>query len=196
MDRQLWCWLRVTSARLVPTLSAAMAALRAERPLHPSTERACAQTLPAGDSTEIGEKGVNLSGGQKQRIAIARAAYADADVYILDDPLSAVDVHVGRHIFDNVVQGADLYPLPAAACSQARVPRMQGHLALLQCPALSRFANMCFAAARTGCISIATALRYACSTAHPASHQGPAPAALLRAGMPAHASVPERRTRT
>ena len=64
-----------------------------------------AQILPAGDSTEIGEKGVNLSGGQKQRIAIARAVYADADIYVLDDPLSAVDVHVGAHIFRNVVQG-------------------------------------------------------------------------------------------
>lgn len=52
--------------------------------------------LPAGDMTEIGEKGINLSGGQKQRVSIARAAYADADVYIMDDPLSAVDAHVAR----------------------------------------------------------------------------------------------------
>lgn len=64
------------------------------------------QILPAGDATEIGEKGVNLSGGQKQRISVARAVYADADIYIFDDPLSAVDVHVGAHIFKNVVQGA------------------------------------------------------------------------------------------
>ena len=69
-----------------------------------------AQILPAGDSTEIGEKGVNLSGGQKQRIAIARAVYADADIYVLDDPLSAVDVHVGAHIFRNVLQGEALGP--------------------------------------------------------------------------------------
>ena len=55
--------------------------------------------LPAGDSTEIGEKGINLSGGQKTRVAIARAVYADADVYLLDDPLSAVDAHVGSEIF-------------------------------------------------------------------------------------------------
>ncbi|KAG8247924.1 Canalicular multispecific organic anion transporter 1 [Homalodisca vitripennis] len=59
--------------------------------------------LPAGDNTEIGEKGINLSGGQKQRVSLARAVYNDADTYLLDDPLSAVDSHVGRHIFDNVI---------------------------------------------------------------------------------------------
>ncbi|CRL02706.1 CLUMA_CG015844, isoform A [Clunio marinus] len=58
--------------------------------------------LPAGDQTEIGEKGINLSGGQKQRVALARAVYSEADIYLLDDPLSAVDSHVGKHIFDNV----------------------------------------------------------------------------------------------
>ncbi|GBM74838.1 Multidrug resistance-associated protein 1 [Araneus ventricosus] len=59
--------------------------------------------LPGGDYTEIGEKGVNLSGGQKQRISIARAVYQDADIYLLDDPLSAVDSHVGAHIFHHVI---------------------------------------------------------------------------------------------
>ncbi|DBB06529.1 TPA: hypothetical protein ACH3X1_012074 [Trebouxia sp. C0004] len=63
------------------------------------------EMLPAGVDTEIGEKGINLSGGQKQRIALARAVYSDADFYIMDDPLSAVDVHVGRHIFDNCISG-------------------------------------------------------------------------------------------
>ncbi|XP_015122091.1 multidrug resistance-associated protein 1 isoform X1 [Diachasma alloeum] len=61
------------------------------------------QMLPAGDQTEIGEKGINLSGGQKQRVALARAVYSDSDVYFLDDPLSAVDSHVGKHIFENVI---------------------------------------------------------------------------------------------
>ncbi|CAK9296811.1 unnamed protein product [Gordionus sp. m RMFG-2023] len=61
--------------------------------------------LPNGDDTEIGEKGVNLSGGQKQRLSLARAVYRKKliDIYLFDDPLSSVDVHVGRHIFENVL---------------------------------------------------------------------------------------------
>nr|XP_003409027.1 canalicular multispecific organic anion transporter 1 [Loxodonta africana] len=61
------------------------------------------EILPGGDLAEIGEKGINLSGGQKQRISLARATYQDADIYILDDPLSAVDAHVGKHIFNKVL---------------------------------------------------------------------------------------------
>jgi ATP-binding cassette subfamily C (CFTR/MRP) protein 1 len=48
-------------------------------------------------------QGINLSGGQKQRVSLARAVYSNADVYFLDDPLSAVDSHVGKHIFENVI---------------------------------------------------------------------------------------------
>ncbi|KAF9207493.1 hypothetical protein BGZ49_000308 [Haplosporangium sp. Z 27] len=59
--------------------------------------------LPAGDMTEIGERGINLSGGQKQRVSLARAAYEDADVYLLDDPLSAVDAHVDQHLWQNLI---------------------------------------------------------------------------------------------
>jgi ABC-type multidrug transport system fused ATPase/permease subunit len=55
--------------------------------------------LQAGDMTVIGERGVNVSGGQKARIALARAAYADADIFLFDDPLSAVDSVVARRIF-------------------------------------------------------------------------------------------------
>lgn len=61
--------------------------------------------LPNGDQTEIGERGITVSGGQKQRLNIARAIYFDADLILMDDPLSAVDAHVGRHIFDNAIMG-------------------------------------------------------------------------------------------
>uniref|UniRef100_A0A672Z8T8 ATP-binding cassette, sub-family C (CFTR/MRP), member 5 n=1 Tax=Sphaeramia orbicularis TaxID=375764 RepID=A0A672Z8T8_9TELE len=60
--------------------------------------------LPNADLTEIGERGANLSGGQRQRISLARALYSDRDVYILDDPLSALDTHVANHIFNNAIR--------------------------------------------------------------------------------------------
>lgn len=53
--------------------------------------------------TRIGEKGITLSGGQKQRICIARAAYEDTQIVLLDDPLSAVDAHVGQHLLENCI---------------------------------------------------------------------------------------------
>lgn len=59
--------------------------------------------LSAGDQTMIGEKGINLSGGQKQRVSIARAIYADADIYIFDDPLSALDSHVAQNVYEKVM---------------------------------------------------------------------------------------------
>jgi ATP-binding cassette, subfamily C (CFTR/MRP), member 1 len=61
--------------------------------------------LPAGDQTELGERGVNVSGGQQARVCLARALYRSdiAELYLLDDPLSAVDMHVGRHIFERCV---------------------------------------------------------------------------------------------
>ncbi|KAI4736070.1 ABC multidrug transporter-like protein [Aureobasidium sp. EXF-12298] len=61
--------------------------------------------LPNGDLTEIGERGITVSGGQKQRLNIARAIYFNADIVLMDDPLSAVDAHVGRHIMDNAICG-------------------------------------------------------------------------------------------
>ena len=71
--------------------------------LKPDIER-----LPAGDDTLIGERGVNLSGGQKARVALARAVYSDADVYLFDDPLSAVDVVVGSKIFQHVLSNSGM----------------------------------------------------------------------------------------
>ncbi|KAJ6164592.1 Metal resistance protein YCF1 [Penicillium chermesinum] len=72
------------------------------------TVEACAllddfKTLPDGDQTEVGERGISLSGGQKARLTLARAVYARADIYLLDDVLSAVDQHVGRHIINKVL---------------------------------------------------------------------------------------------
>ena len=67
------------------------------------------EMLPGGDQTEIGEKGINLSGGQKQRVAVARAVYSNADTYLLDDPLSAVDAHVGKFMFKNVLSNKTGY---------------------------------------------------------------------------------------
>lgn len=61
------------------------------------------ELLPRGDLTIVGERGVSLSGGQKARINLARAVYRKADIYLLDDPLSAVDTHVGKHIFERCI---------------------------------------------------------------------------------------------
>ena len=61
------------------------------------------EMLPGGDQTEIGEKGINLSGGQKQRVSVARSVYNNGSLYLLDDPLSAVDAHVGKHMFEKVI---------------------------------------------------------------------------------------------
>ncbi|GJV24846.1 ABC transporter C family member 2 isoform X1 [Tanacetum coccineum] len=60
--------------------------------------------LPGGDLTEIGERGVNISGGQKQRVSMARAVYSNSDVYVFDDPLSALDAHVARQVFEKCVK--------------------------------------------------------------------------------------------
>uniref|UniRef100_A0A3B3BJB3 Multidrug resistance-associated protein 4 n=1 Tax=Oryzias melastigma TaxID=30732 RepID=A0A3B3BJB3_ORYME len=72
--------------------------------------RACAlkrdiELLPGGDLAMVGDRGTNLSGGQKARVSLARAVYQDADIYLLDDPLSAVDAEVGRHLFEECICG-------------------------------------------------------------------------------------------
>ena len=59
------------------------------------------ESLPGGDLTEIGEKGINLSGGQKARISIARAAYSQSDIYLFDDPLAALDYYVAKQVFES-----------------------------------------------------------------------------------------------
>uniref|UniRef100_A0ABI0NUM2 ATP binding cassette subfamily C member 13 n=1 Tax=Bos taurus TaxID=9913 RepID=A0ABI0NUM2_BOVIN len=79
-----------------------------QKQLYERVLEACAllpdlEQLPNGDQTEIGEKGVNISGGQKHRVCLARAVYSGADIYLLDDPLSAVDVHVAKQLFEKVI---------------------------------------------------------------------------------------------
>ncbi|KAJ1665516.1 hypothetical protein EV178_003158 [Coemansia sp. RSA 1646] len=66
------------------------------------------KTWTNGDKTVIGERGINISGGQRARLALARTVYSKADIYVLDDPLSAVDAHVKRHILDNVIMDSGL----------------------------------------------------------------------------------------
>lgn len=61
--------------------------------------------LPFGDSSLVGDRGISLSGGQKARVNLARAVYSDRDIYLLDDPLSAVDTEVGKHLFDKCIRG-------------------------------------------------------------------------------------------
>ncbi|KAJ2759906.1 ATP-binding cassette glutathione S-conjugate transporter ycf1, partial [Coemansia sp. BCRC 34490] len=61
-----------------------------------------------GDNTLIGENGINISGGQRTRLSLARTVYSKADIYVLDDPLSAVDAHVKRHILENVIMDSGL----------------------------------------------------------------------------------------
>ena len=70
--------------------------LLSDSPMHDQSILTKGWFPTAGDRTEMGERGINLSGGQKQRISIARAVYADADVYFFDDPLSALDAKVGQ----------------------------------------------------------------------------------------------------
>ncbi|XP_063981696.1 ATP-binding cassette subfamily C member 4-like [Diachasmimorpha longicaudata] len=77
-------------------------------PRYRQVVRACALTrdfhqLPQGDKTLVGERGTSLSGGQRARINLARAVYREADIYLFDDPLSAVDTHVGRNLFDGCI---------------------------------------------------------------------------------------------
>lgn len=79
---------------------------RFKRVLSDCSLQADLDMLPGGDMAEIGEKGINLSGGQKQRVSLARACYSNSDIYLIDDPLSALDSHVAKHVFDKVLSSS------------------------------------------------------------------------------------------
>ncbi|KAI9208345.1 P-loop containing nucleoside triphosphate hydrolase protein [Polychytrium aggregatum] len=99
-------WIVNSSVEENITFGSAYDRVRYERVISDCALARDLEILPDGDQTEIGERGVNLSGGQKQRISIARTVYADSDIVLLDDPLSAVDAHVGRYIFERCIRAA------------------------------------------------------------------------------------------
>lgn len=110
-----------------------------ESDFYEQTVKACAllddfAQLPDGDETVVGERGISLSGGQKARVALARAVYARADVYLLDDVLSAVDSHVGRHIVDNVLGPDGLLSTKTRILATNSIPvlRQADHIALIK----------------------------------------------------------------
>ena len=80
------------------------------------------QQLEGGDMAELGERGVTVSGGQKARICLARAMYALPDVYLLDDPLSAVDAHTGERLFNDAISGFMLGRSAVAAAGNTEHP--------------------------------------------------------------------------
>jgi len=99
------CWIRNATLKDNVTFSMPFDEARFN-----ATLKACAldtdiKILPAGADTEIGERGINLSGGQKARVQLARAVYCGADIFLLDDPLSAVDTHVARRLMDECLLG-------------------------------------------------------------------------------------------
>ncbi|KAL5290305.1 ABCC4.2 family protein [Megaselia abdita] len=89
------------------------------------------QLMPKGDETIIGERGVSLSGGQKARINLARAVYKKADIYLLDDPLSAVDTNVGKHIFEKCIQKFLADKICVLVTHQIQYLKRENHLILM-----------------------------------------------------------------
>ncbi|XP_063224182.1 ATP-binding cassette sub-family C member 4-like isoform X2 [Bacillus rossius redtenbacheri] len=108
-----------------------------ERQRYREVVRVCAlshdfQLLPHGDKTIMGERGASLSGGQRARINLARAVYMDADIYLLDDPLSAVDTHVGNHLFDDCIRGFLRDKAVVLITHQLQYLRGADHIVILQ----------------------------------------------------------------
>ncbi|XP_042142919.1 multidrug resistance-associated protein 1-like [Ixodes scapularis] len=101
-------------------------------------------TFPAGDLTEVGEKGETLSGGQKQRINLARAAYHQADIYLLDDPLSALDAVVAKKVFKEVIgkKGILRSQTRIIACNQGSFLRQMDKLVLVHNTGITVYDNL------------------------------------------------------
>ena len=89
------------------------------------------EQFPDGDLTTIGERGVVLSGGQRARVSMARALYSDADIYLLDDPLSSVDAQVGSHIFENYICNALRDRLCIFVTHQPCYMKQAGHIIVM-----------------------------------------------------------------
>ncbi|KAI9086573.1 hypothetical protein K1719_031434 [Acacia pycnantha] len=99
-------WIQTGTIRENILFGSAMDSQRYQETLERSSLVKDLELFPLGDLTEIGERGVNLSGGQKQRIQLARALYQNADIYLLDDPFSAVDAHTATNLFNEYVMEA------------------------------------------------------------------------------------------
>ncbi|XP_045811470.1 ABC transporter C family member 10-like [Trifolium pratense] len=96
-------WIQTGTIQENILFGSAMDVQRYQETLHRSSLMKDLELFPYGNLTEIGERGVNLSGGQKQRIQLARAFYQNADIYLLDDPFSAVDAHTATNLFNEYV---------------------------------------------------------------------------------------------
>jgi ABC-type multidrug transport system fused ATPase/permease subunit len=98
-------WIMSDSIRGNITCGLPFDEVRYQRAIQASALESDLANLPAGDRTEIGERGINLSGGQRQRVALARAVYGGGDIFLLDDPLSALDPAVANQVFQNLICG-------------------------------------------------------------------------------------------
>lgn len=100
--------------------------------------------FPYGDKTIVGERGVSLSGGQRARINLARAVYKQADIYLLDDPLSAVDTHVGKDLFENCVAGYLKRKTVVLITHQLQYLKEVDHIVILENGCIKAEGRICF----------------------------------------------------